>query len=196
MQLTTRTENLSSLPTLPKPSASQNSMTTTRRSAFSNDPLTMNTRPIAHTSLKQFVALFLAAFSILALAGNSLAAGSSANYAFVTNATSSLAQDLNSNTVDMTTGTTLLSGASGDESSSAVNNIGFDFYLMGVRYTQFNATTNGLVSLSSTGTTASGSTYVASGGTATTPILSAFCADLGTGTSGKTHYKVVGTAPN
>jgi hypothetical protein len=134
--------------------------------------------------------------TMFSLAGRIIAAPSSANYGFVTNATSSLATDLNSNAVDMTTGTTLIQTSSGDELTSAALNIGFDFYLMGNRYSQFNVTTNGLVSLSSTGTTASGSTYVASGGTTTTPIISAFAADLGTGTAGKTHYKVVGAAPN
>jgi hypothetical protein len=127
----------------------------------------------------------------------SAGAQSTANYTFSTNSTGSLALDLNSNAVDMSTGTTQISTSSVDQgvNASAIT-IGFDFWLMGNRYTQFNATTNGLVSLSSTSTSASGSTYVVSGGTTTTPIISAFAADLGTGTSGKTHYKVVGAAPN
>ncbi len=122
---------------------------------------------------------------------------SSANYTPGTATNGSLALDINSNVVDMTTGTTLISSTSVDQgvNGSAIN-IGFDFWMMGNRYTQFNVTTNGLVSLSSTSTSASGSTYVVSGGTVTTPIISAFAADLGTGTSGKTHYKIVGTAPN
>ncbi|MBX7045161.1 MAG: hypothetical protein K1X86_04910 [Ignavibacteria bacterium] len=124
-------------------------------------------------------------------------AQSSANYTFSTTTSGSLALDLNANTVDMGTGTTQISGASVDQgvNASAIS-IGFDFFLMGNRYTQFNVTTNGLVSLSNSGTSASSSTYVVSGGTTTTPIISAFAADLGTGTSGKTHYKVVGSSPN
>ncbi|MEI6408536.1 MAG: fibronectin type III domain-containing protein [Bacteroidota bacterium] len=137
---------------------------------------------------------FLAAMLFFAVGAG---AQSTANYTFSTNSTGSLALDLNGNAVDMSTGTTQISGASVDQgvNASAIN-IGFDFWLNGNRYTQFNATTNGLVSLSSTSTSVSGSTYVVSGGTTTTPIISAFAADLGTGTSGKTHYKVVGTAPN
>ncbi|MCX6319656.1 MAG: hypothetical protein NTW29_20425 [Bacteroidetes bacterium] len=124
-------------------------------------------------------------------------AQSSANYAFSTTTTGSLALDQNGNTVDMSTGTTQVSGPSVDQGVNATAiAIGFDFWLMGNRYSQFNVTTNGLVSLSSTGTSAGSGTYVVSGGTVTTPIISAFAADLGTGTAGKTHYKIVGTAPN
>src|SRR6478752_1073045 len=126
MQPMIRTETLRLPRPVPQPSAYQNSMTMTRRSAFSKNPLTMNTRPIAHTLLKKSAAVLLATLSTLAFAGSSLAAGSSANYGFVTNTSSSLALDLNSNTVDMTTGTTQLSAASGDEVSSSVTNIGFD----------------------------------------------------------------------
>ena len=141
-------------------------------------------------------------FTVVLFAGAKVNAQSSANYtapptASATNTNASLALDMNSNTVDMTTGTTQISSSSVDQGvgASAIT-IGFDFWLMGNRYTQFNVTTNGLVSLSSTSTSASGSSYVVSGGTVTTPIISAFAADLGTGTSGKTHYKIVGTAPS
>jgi hypothetical protein len=143
--------------------------------------------------MKKIYLLLLTVFSFAAI----INAQSTANYAFTTSTTGSLAADLNANVVDMTTGTTTVSTSSVDQgvNGSAIN-IGFEFWLMGNKYTQFNVTTNGLVSLSSTGTSASGSTYVVSGGSVTTPVISAFAADLGTGTSGKTHYKVVGTAPN
>lgn len=121
---------------------------------------------------------------------------SSANYTFATNSTGSLALDLNGNTVDMTTGTTTTSVSSVDQGTSGAISIGFDFWLMGIRYNQFSATTNGLVGLSNSGTSASGSVYVVSGGTVALPIISAFAADLGTGTLGKVQYKLIGTAPN
>src|SRR5205085_959276 len=111
--------------------------------------------------------ILFSGFFILMLMLTSVSKGqSSANYAFSTNNTGSLALDINSNTVDMSTGTTQISGASVDEGVNLTAiNIGFDFYLMAARYTQFNVTTNGLVSLSNTGTSASGSTYGVSGGT-------------------------------
>src|SRR5437870_527670 len=121
-----------------------------------------------------------------------LLAQSTANYIFSTSTTGSLALDRNGNVVDMSTGTTTLNTASTDQGSSAATSIGFNFMLMGNVYTQFNTTTNGLIGLSSTGTTVSGSTYVISSGTVTTPLISAFASDLGTGSSGKIHYKVVG----
>ena len=126
---------------------------------------------------------------------NSLAPLSS-SYTFLTNATSSLALDINTNTVDMTTGTTTIHSTSVDDSSSAVITLPFDFFHAGNRYSQFSVTSNGLIALSNTSTTALNNSYVASGGTVTTPIISPFAADLGTGTSGKVHYKTVGTAPN
>jgi hypothetical protein len=121
-------------------------------------------------------------------------AQSTANYAFSTNTTSSLAADANGNTVDMTAGTTLLVANSTDEGASSVTNIGFDFIFMGNLFTQFSASSNGIMQLGSTAVNSS--TYVASGGSSAAPKLSAFGGDLQTGTAGKVHCKVVGTAPN
>src|SRR5258706_6195407 len=118
---------------------------------------------------------------------------STANYSFTTNTNASLALDMNSNAIDMSTATNLL-GSSLDDVASSVVNVGFDFWLMGVRFTQFSTNSNGLVQLGPTGV--SGLVYTASGGTATSPILSAFSADLATSTSGSVNYKLVGTAPN
>ncbi|MGC4040240.1 MAG: fibronectin type III domain-containing protein [Flavobacterium sp.] len=125
---------------------------------------------------------------------NLLLAQSTANYAFTTNTTASLVLDLNSNTVDMTTGTTQIHGASVDDTASPAISIGFDFFFYGSRYTDFSVSDNGLIGL---GTTAiAGNTYVCSGGSTTTPRLSGFCADLRVGTSGKIHYKIIGDYPN
>jgi|GEM_PF-1257355 len=121
-------------------------------------------------------------------------AQSSANYAFATNNNGSLALDVNSNAIDMSSGTTQLVAASQDETASAVTNIGFDFFLMGNRYAQFSVSSNGIIQLGSTAV--SGSLYVASSGTTASPRISALGGDLQTGSLGKIHMKTVGAAPN
>ena len=121
-------------------------------------------------------------------------AQSTVNYAFTTNATGSLAADINSNAIDMSTGTTQLVAADLDDSSSAATNIGFNFVMFGNNFSQFTASSNGVIQLGSAAL--STTTYVLSGGTTTTPRIGAFAADLRTGSSGKVHYKLVGTAPN
>ena len=61
------------------------------------------------------------------------------NYTFATATNASL--------TDMSVGTTTLVGANLDDTASAVNNIGFDFYFQGVRFSQFSANSNGLIRL-------------------------------------------------
>ena len=120
---------------------------------------------------------------------------SSANYTFTTNATGSLALDANGNAVDMTTGTTQLVGAGLDATASSVTNIGFDFYFMANRFTQFSVQEDGILQLG--GTAVSTNTYILTGGTLTAPRLSAFNQDMRTGTTtGKIHYKIIGNSPN
>jgi len=123
-------------------------------------------------------------------------AQTTANYSVFTGTSGSFTADRNGNTVNMSTGTTQIVAPNVDDNNGAglVSNIGFDFFLYGNRYTQFSASDNGLIGLGATAI--SPSLYTASGGTTTTPRISAFCADLQTGTSGKVHYKLVGTVPN
>ena len=111
---------------------------------------------------------------------------STANYVFSTGTTGSM--------TDMSSGTTtLLSGPSLDDVSSTVNNIGFNFYLMGALYTQFSVNSNGAMGLGSTTVATSGTTI----GSATTPMITPFGGDQGVLTNGgKVHYKVLGSAPN
>jgi hypothetical protein len=123
-------------------------------------------------------------------------AQSTANYTFTTNSTGSLA-DVSGTAVDMSTGTTQLVGPGLDATASGVTAIaiGFDYYFMGTRFTQFSVQEDGILQLGATvvGTNA----YTITGGTAAAPRLAAFNADLKTGTTtGKIHYKLVGTAPN
>lgn len=122
------------------------------------------------------------------------AQASSSNYTFSTATNGSLALDANGNAVDMSAGTTQLVAAGLDDISSTVNSIGFTFVLMGNQYTQFSASSNGLLGLG--GTALSNSAYSISGASTTTPLLAAFNADLRTGTAGKVHFKLVGNAPN
>jgi hypothetical protein len=137
---------------------------------------------------------------VLFVLGNvSMYAQSTANYtspptASATLATGSLALDMNGNTVDMTTGTSLSQSGGVDDSPSGIFNIGFDFWMYGNRFTQFSTTSNGLVALGSS--ILSGTVYTPAGGTTTTPILAALGGDLYVGAAGKIHYKVVGTSPN
>jgi hypothetical protein len=130
---------------------------------------------------------------LLLLGSNWLHAQSTANYTFSTSTTGSLALDANGNTVDLSTGATALVASGNDEVASAVTSIGFNFTLMGVTYTQFSASSNGVIQL---GSTAVGTaTYIASGGTVASPRIAAWGSDATTTTNG-VRSKVVGTSPN
>jgi hypothetical protein len=131
---------------------------------------------------------------IMCSAGLSLGQ-STANYAFSTNNNGSFSPDINGSVVDMSSGTSTLIGPGIDNNRSSVLNIGFDFYFMGNGFSQFSVNEDGVLQLGSTQVAAN--IYTITGGTATSPRLSAFNADLRTGTTtGKVHYKVTGTAPN
>ena len=148
---------------------------------------------ISRGARPSWVSLFL--IVMLMAMNHSVWAQNSANYTFATSTTGSLALDMNGGAVDMSTGTTQLIGPGLDAAVSAVTNIGFDFHFMGNRFTQFSVQEDGILQLGSTA--APTNTYTINGGSATSPRLSAFNADLRTGqTSGKIHYKVSGTAPN
>lgn len=148
---------------------------------------------ISRGARPSWISLFL--IVMLMAMNHSVWAQNSANYTFATSTTGSLALDMNGGAVDMSTGTTQLVGAGLDAAVSAVTNIGFDFHFMGNRFTQFSVQEDGILQLGSTA--APTNTYSINGGSATSPRLSAFNADLRTGqTSGKVHYKVSGTAPN
>lgn len=122
-----------------------------------------------------------------------LRAQSTANYAFTTNTTGSLGLDANANVVDMTSGTTQLIGADVDDNSSSATAIGFTFQLMTNPYTQFVASSNGIIQL---GSSALSTTAYTLAGSVASPRIGALAADLRTGSTGKVHYKLVGTAPN
>jgi hypothetical protein len=123
-----------------------------------------------------------------------VSAQNSSTYTFSTNATSSLALDLNANVVDMSTGTTQLVGPGLDANASAATAIGFPFSFMSGFYTQFAVQEDGVLQLG--GAVPGTNVYTITGGTTAAPRLAAFCTDLRTGTgTGKIHYKLVGSAP-
>jgi hypothetical protein len=123
-----------------------------------------------------------------------VSAQNSSTYTFSTNATSSLALDLNLNVVDMSTGTTQLVAAGLDAAASTVTAVGFPFPFMSGFYTQFAVQEDGVLQLG--GAAPGTNVYTISGGTVAAPRLAAFCTDLRTGTStGKIHYKLIGSAP-
>lgn len=123
--------------------------------------------------------IFLLLISVVSVA--MVNAQSSANYAFITSSSGSL--------TDMSSGTTQLIAASSDDVSSLVANLGFDFWFMKDRYTQFGVNSNGYISL---GWAVDGSTYALS----QTSLITALGSNLSTGTNGKVHYKMTGSAPD
>lgn len=142
-----------------------------------------------HLKLRTFGLLLVAwMFTLSSVRGQNIS-----NYAFTTTASGSLALDMNSNAIDMSTGTTQLVGADLDDASSTVTPIGFVFVFMGSGYNQFSANSNGILML---GTTAVSTTaYSTNSSTTASPRLAPMAGDLRTGAAGKVHYKVVGTAP-
>ncbi len=100
---------------------------------------------------------------------------------------------------DMSSGTTLLVGANLDDNASAVTNIGFDFWYDGVRFTQYSVNANGLCRLGSVSVTTefdNGSGTFGFNTTTNAPKIAPYFDDLWTGTNGKVHFKVTGSAPN
>src|SRR6266853_2241897 len=94
----------------------------------------------------------------------------------------------------MSSGTTQLVTASQDDTASFVNNIGFDFWYDGVRFTQFSCNANGLCRLGSTVIDTAFTNSLAS--VTDAPKIAPYWDDLWVGTNGKIHYKVIGSAPN
>jgi len=131
--------------------------------------------------MRKIYALLL--LTLFSLAGQAQSAG---NYTFVTTTTGSL--------TDMSSGTTQLLAANIDDTPSPLTNIGFDFFFMGTRYSQFSINENGVLRL---GAAAQASTPYKPLGQASIPIITAFGADQRTHAGdGKVHYKITGTAPN
>jgi hypothetical protein len=139
-------------------------------------------------------AKFVLSTLIFIISIGSMYGQSTVNYPMTTNATSSLDADLNGNTIGIGTGTTQIVAPAQDATVSAVTPIGFTFFFMGLPYSSFSVSADGLMGLGTTALTSS--TLTVGSGSTTTPRLGACVADLYVGSSGKVHYKLVGTAPN
>lgn len=113
---------------------------------------------------------------------------STANYNFSSTATGSL--------TDMSSATTTLIGPNTDGLNmgtfSIVNDIGFTFYFMGMPYTTFVATEDGVIRLGNSLTSINRVPDIV----ANEPRIIPFSCDMRVGNNGKVHYKIIGTAPN
>ena len=132
-------------------------------------------------------------FCVFLLSGiRDINAQSTANYTFATAASGSLATDLNSNTVDMTTGVTNLYGAGVDVYTATLQTLPFEFWFMGTRYTQYSVNPDGALQFGGTAIT----THTSSSAAAT-PIINLINVDCKTATTvGGVDIKTVGTTPN
>ncbi|HEY6504093.1 MAG TPA: fibronectin type III domain-containing protein, partial [Chitinophagaceae bacterium] len=106
------------------------------------------------------------------------------NYSFASSSSGSM--------TDMSSGTTQLIGANQEDVASAVIDIDFDFWFMGARYRQFSVNSNGFVELG----TFQIFNYQQSLGGGVSRLITALGGDLMTSTTGKVHYKMIGSAPN
>ncbi|MBX2905734.1 MAG: fibronectin type III domain-containing protein [Taibaiella sp.] len=95
---------------------------------------------------------------------------------------------------NMSSGTTSLVGSGSDDGTSGVKTIGFDFWYVGTRYTQFSVNANGLVRLGASAATSSWTNSFTE--TTNNPKIMPYWDDIATGTNGGVRYKVIGSAPN
>jgi hypothetical protein len=126
---------------------------------------------------KIYLVLLLSCVSAVAAMGQTISA---AKYPFSTTTGMSLE--------DMSSGTTSVMGGSQDDVASSVFNIGFDFWFVGVRYTQFSCNSNGLMRLGSAAVSNSLSNSLNS--TTNNPKITALWDDISTGSNGGIRYKV------
>jgi gliding motility-associated-like protein len=117
------------------------------------------------------------------------------NYTFNTNTQGNLEP--------MDAATTQLLGPGSWQRSSAVTPIGFDFWFMGVRYTQFSVNANGILRLGNVPLIPEGNSYTIPDNSRLVPFAATDAAQSGerigswrVSPTGKIHFKVTGTAPN
>lgn len=139
--------------------------------------------------MRELISSLMTFIACLGIAG----AQSSADYTLTPSTTASLSTNLNAVAYTMASGTTQLVGAGADDISSNSVDIGFPFWFMGTYYTKFSANSNGFIRLGGQPAIAAG--YGINGG-AGQSIIAAFAGDLETSSTGKIHYKLIGSAPN
>jgi len=96
--------------------------------------------------------------------------------------------------INMTNPVYLITSATPDNTPSALTNIGFDFWYMGVAYTQFSVDDNGLLKLGSPVMTSEPVNSMASA--INLPKIAPYWDDLSVGLFGYVSYSVEGTAPS
>lgn len=111
---------------------------------------------------------------------------STANYTFSTVNTGSL-ENMSSGTTDL-----LATGSYRDDAASTVTNIGFDFVFMGSMYNQFSINSNGQMRLGSTVITQN----PIFGAASNIPYIIPISHDNAILSTGKVHYKIIGSTPN
>ena len=110
----------------------------------------------------------------------------------------------NESLVDMSTGTTTLISGGVTDGASSVASIGFDVWFMGERYTQFSVGTNGIFRFGGVAVNTGSNTPAIAGQARIAPVTSgSFTGEtVSTGyfqtnsSTGKVHYKVIGSEPN
>src|SRR2546430_1716478 len=92
---------------------------------------------------------FLLSFIFLCLLVFSSSSQTISNYIFSWDTTASLQRSYGSlvDDIDLSSGTSIAIGGSNAIATSSSMNIGFDFWLYGVRYTSFYATSNGWIGI-------------------------------------------------
>src|SRR6266487_1602922 len=133
-------------------------------------------------------AVWLATFFLIALWPNYSSAQTISAATYPLAASSGVALE------DMSSGATQLVGPDFDDRASTVANIGFDFWFVGTRYTQFSANSNGLIRL---GATAVSTNFVNDlSNSSDDPQITPYWDDLRIGTNGQVRAKVIGSAPS
>lgn len=92
------------------------------------------------------------------------------------------------------TGATQIVASGQDDTVSAVQNLGFDFFFMASGYNRFCASTDGWMRLGNAACSSQITNDLTS--TSNTPKIAPYWDDIATGTTGSVSYKVVGSAPN
>ena len=130
-------------------------------------------------------------FAFLIFANTSLFPQSMGKYSFSSSTSGSFQSDLNSNTIDMSSGSYTLFGSNVNASyTTNLQDIGFEFWFMGTRYTQFSVKPDGVVRLGTAINTSGATTALSS-----QALICLANTDNKTSSSGSVRYKLIGSSP-
>lgn len=137
--------------------------------------------------MKKIFTVFILLFLLTMGVKKVFAQASTANYAF--------ASAVNGSLTDMTSETTQLIAGNITNGISTLQNIGFDFYYMGIKYTQFGVSSNGVFRFGALPNPTSTNNLTSTTNTLAN-IIAPFWDALATNSTGGVRYKVAGSAPN